>query len=121
MKNIAEDNKIKQTTIEAIESKKGKDITIVDVKGLSTITDKFILCSGESVVQVGAICDEIEKKLSENFSVKPYRIDGRTNDSGWIVMDYIDFMVHIFHDKKREIYNLERLWNMAPIEYIKTV
>lgn len=89
-------------------SKKARDIKILNVRGLSEIADYFVLCSGGSSVQVKAIADEIEEKMSE----KGYEINHKEgyNAGRWILLDYGEVIAHIFCEEEREFYDLERLW-----------
>jgi ribosome-associated protein len=77
------------------------------------VTDHFVICHGSSDRQVVAIADAIEEELLRVCRRKPKHIEGRTHGE-WILMDYIDFVVHVFVADKREFYRLERLWNDAP-------
>jgi len=92
-------------------SKKGEDVVILDVRGLSTVTDYYLLATANSKPHLKAIAAEIEREL-EKENVRCYRIAG-SPDSEWVVADYFDAMIHIFTPKTREYYALERLWNDA--------
>ncbi|MPM96284.1 Ribosomal silencing factor RsfS [bioreactor metagenome] len=88
--------------------KKAQDIVIIDVRDKTIIADNFIICSGRSNQQVKALCDEIEEKAPQ-FGLELRRKEGYTMGR-WIVMDFSDILVHIFHPEEREYYNIERLW-----------
>lgn len=94
-----------------IDDKKGDDIVILDLRGISTIADYFVIASGNSDRQVVAIADHVEDELARQGVYTKYK-DGMKNGR-WVVMDYIDILVHIFHKEERSYYNLERLWNDA--------
>jgi ribosome-associated protein len=94
-----------------IDDKKGDDIVILDLRGISTIADYFVIASGNSDRQVVAIADHVEDELAKQGVYTKYK-DGMKNGR-WVVMDYIDILVHIFHKEERSYYNLERLWNDA--------
>lgn len=98
----------------AASSKKAERILILDVSQLLVITDFFLICSGNTERQVKTIADEIQRKLVEIHGVKPARREGE-RDSRWVVLDYIDFVVHVFHREDRDYYDLERLWADAPV------
>jgi len=83
------------------------------LRGISSFTDFFVICSGTSEPHLKAIAGEIQEKLKENHNVAPNAVDGYPI-SQWIVIDYSDVIVHIFHEKKREFYSLEDLWSDAP-------
>lgn len=102
------------TIISAIEDKKGKNILSLDLTGFDgAIADNFVICSADSTTQVGAIADGIEQKVIEKLGEKPRRIEGMQN-SIWVVVDYVDVMVHIFQTEARSFYKLEQLWADAP-------
>ncbi|MBD5355997.1 MAG: ribosome silencing factor [Bacteroides sp.] len=104
--------------IEAITDKKGKKIAVIDLSEIeSAPTGKMIICQGNSTSQVSAIADSVREELQEKMSIKPYNYEGYRN-SQWIVIDYGYIMVHIFLPDYRHFYNLEGLWNDAPINYI---
>ncbi len=97
--------------INAALERKAKDLTVLKVKEFSSFADYFIICSGSSDRQVRAIADSIEKRLKES-GVAPLGIEGRQS-GGWILMDYGDAVVHVFHEPVREFYDIERLWSDA--------
>jgi ribosome-associated protein len=78
------------------------------------ITDYFVICSGNTERQVRTIAEEVERRLAEGFATKPYRREGE-RESRWVLLDYVDFVVHVFHREDREYYDLERLWSDAPV------
>ena len=96
--------------VEGIQEKKGKNITILDLTGIEhTITDYFVVCDGDSNVHVDAVSDSVEDYIRENLREKPYHIEGREN-AQWILIDYVDVVVHLFQRSARDFYNLESLW-----------
>ena len=92
--------------------KQGADIAILDVHELIVITDFFVIASGSSDRQVRTIVDEVEKAVRER-GVRPVRREGET-ENRWVLLDYVDVVVHVFADEEREFYDLERLWRDAP-------
>jgi ribosome-associated protein len=100
------------TTVRACQEKKAEDITILQLdEQASGFTDYFIVCSGSNPRQVQAISDEIDQKLSAQGN-EPRHIEGY-NQAEWLLMDYVDFVVHIFSENARKFYDLERLWKTA--------
>ena len=97
----------------AASAKKAEQITILDVSELLVITDHFLICSGNTERQVSTISDEVEKRMREQHRIKPYRREGE-REARWVVLDYLDFVVHVFHKEERDYYDLERLWSDAP-------
>ena len=93
------------------EDKKAKDAIILDVRKISTVADYLLICSGTSEPQLKAISDEIERRLRD-VGVRPRHHAGFPR-SRWVVLDYGDVMVHIFHPELREHYDLEHLWGDA--------
>jgi ribosome-associated protein len=93
--------------------KKAEDIVVLDLREISTFTDFFVICSGTSEPQLKAIAGEIEARLREDEQVRPAAVDGFPA-SQWIVLDYLQVIVHIFHREKRAFYALEDLWSDAP-------
>ncbi|MDQ4094997.1 MAG: ribosome silencing factor [Actinomycetota bacterium] len=98
----------------AAADKKAQDIVILDVSQVLVITDHFLICSGNSERQVSTIADAVEERLLVKEKIKPARREGE-RESRWIVLDFVDFVVHVFHKEDREYYELERLWSDAPV------
>jgi ribosome-associated protein len=86
---------------------------VLDLRGISTFTDFFVICSGSSEPHLKAIAAEVETKLKENYQIRAAAIDGFPA-SQWIVLDYLQVIVHVFHREKRAFYSLEDLWGDAP-------
>lgn len=99
----------------AAASKKGEDIVLLDVGEIIGITDYFVIASGANDRQVKTIVDEVEEQLRDAEGARPLRIEG-ADERRWVLMDYGDFWVHVFHDDTRAFYDLERLWADAPRE-----
>lgn len=96
----------------AVENKKGEDLTILEMgKHSGAFTDYFVVCTGTNPRQIQAISDEVEKRLSES-GVRPNSVEGY-NQAEWVLLDYVDFVVHIFSERARKFYDLERLWKSA--------
>ncbi len=92
----------------ALDSKKGLDIKIIKIRDISSIADYFVIATGTSNTHVKALADETEYQL-DNAGISVSSIEGQRNDT-WILLDYIDVIVHVFSEEAREYYNLERLW-----------
>jgi len=99
-----------------IFNKKGYDVKILDLRKLTTITDYFVVCSGDSDTQVKAIADEVDKTLRDE-GIRAWHIEGY-QALNWILIDFIDVVVHVFKKETREYYNLEKLWGDAPVTEI---
>lgn len=99
--------------MEAARDKMAHELIVLDLRGVSDVTDFFVICHGTSDRQVKAIVDSIAERLRETCGIKPTHVEGdRTAE--WILMDYIDFVVHVFQEDKRRFYRIERLWGDAP-------
>ena len=98
----------------AASAKKAERIVILDVSRQLVITDHFVICHGNTERQVRTIAEEIRKSLSEQARIRLARTEGE-RESRWIVLDYVDFVVHVFHKEDRDYYNLERLWSDAAV------
>lgn len=96
----------------AASAKKAERLVILDVSRQLVITDHFLICSGNTDRQVKTIAEEVERRLLEKKTIKPARREGE-REARWIVLDYIDFVVHVFHNEDRDYYDLERLWSDA--------
>jgi ribosome-associated protein len=94
-------------------SKKGYDVKLLDLQNVTTMTDYFLICSADSDTQVKAISDEIEKNLRDQ-GIKCWHREGY-KALNWILLDYVDLVVHVFKKDAREFYNLEKLWGDAVI------
>ncbi|SIT73898.1 ribosome silencing factor [Microbacterium sp. RU33B] len=103
----------------AADSKGGEDFVALDVSGPLPLVDIFLLVTGRSERNVAAIADEIEDKLLEHGH-KRLRREGR-QESRWILLDFGDLVVHVFHEEERQYYGLERLWKDCPVVPIETV
>ncbi len=109
-------NDLKKQVAEAIEGcleKKAEDLTILELDQSSgAFTDYFVVCSGSNPRQVQAISDEVELRLKKKLGLYPHQIEGY-KQAEWILLDYVDFVVHVFNEKARKFYDLERLWKSA--------
>ena len=97
---------------EAADGKKAYDLLVLDLKGLTSIADHFVICSASNSIQVGAIADGIGHALAGE-GVRPSHIEGEAA-AAWLLMDYGDVVVHIFDEQARAYYSLDRLWGDAP-------
>jgi len=106
------------TIIEGIEDVKGKDINILDLREIeNTVCDYFIICEGTSNTQVNAIVNSIQKKVSKTIQDKPWHVEGEDN-AEWVLMDYVNVVVHVFQKHIREYYDIESLWGDAKLTAI---
>ena len=100
----------RELILEAIREKKGHQIVSIDLSDVeNSICDFFIICHGESVTQVGAITESIEKKLKEKALIRAHHVEGLQN-SQWVLLDYFDILVHVFQEEFRSFFKLEELW-----------
>lgn len=92
--------------------RKGRDLTVLDLRGLSSATDFFLIVTGTSDIHVRSVADHIMEALKKD-GVRPDHVEGMQGGR-WVLIDYIDFVVHVFHPAARDFYQLERLWGDAP-------
>ncbi|MFS4416249.1 ribosome silencing factor [Maribacter sp. 2307ULW6-5] len=99
--------------IQGIEEVKGHDINLLDLREIeNTVCDYFIICNGTSNTHVNAIVGSIQKIVSKAIQEKPWHVEGEDN-AEWILMDYVDVVVHVFQKQTREFYDIEGLWGDA--------
>lgn len=102
--------------VKGIQEKKGRDIISLDLKKIpNAISDVFVICSGSSTTQVEAIADSVEDVVRKSLGDKPWHKEGFEN-AEWILLDYVNVVVHIFQDQARMFYNLEKLWDDATVK-----
>lgn len=99
--------------VEAALDRKAEDPIVLDLRGISDVTDYFLICHANSDRQVLAIVDHIEERLREELGREPSHVEGRRT-ADWVLMDYYDFVVHVFLADRRQFYRLESLWSDAP-------
>lgn len=103
--------------VEFLEEKKARDIQIVNIGDISILADYFVICSGTSTTHIRALADELEFKMKEQ-GVAAFHQEGY-DTARWILLDFGEVIVHIFHDEDRQFYNLERLWADGIVTYRK--
>lgn len=106
-----------QHAIEAAFSKKAEDVVVMDMRNVSGVADVFVLCTGTSDLQIKAIYQEIRARIREYGDELPWHMEG-TDSLQWVLLDYVNLVVHIFSPEKRDFYDLERLWGDAPKESV---
>jgi ribosome-associated protein len=100
-----------RVAIAAAQEKQAAEITLLDFQGLGAFTDGFLLCTGFSARQVDAICEEIEEQLAK-IGIRLQHREGK-GDAEWMLLDFGNFLVHVFTERARHYYDLERLWRAA--------
>ena len=117
-KNISTDDLL-ASIIKGIEDVKGLDIDILDLREIeNSVCDYFIICNGNSNTQVNAIVSSVQKGVSKELKDKPWHVEG-TDNAEWVLMDYVNVVVHVFQKHIREYYNIESLWGDAKITSIE--
>ncbi|MGM5470579.1 ribosome silencing factor [Flavobacteriaceae bacterium LMO-SS05] len=108
------------TILSGIEDVKGKEITILDLRDIeNTVCDYFIICEGTSNTQVNAIVNSIQKKVSKELKDNPWHVEGSDN-AEWVLIDYVNVVVHVFQKHTRQYYDIESLWGDAKTTVIET-
>ena len=98
--------------LHAAGEKKAHDVVVLDLREVASFTDYFVIASGTNVRQVQAVADAVQEQLRKQLNVKPARVEGY-NSAEWVLLDYGDFIFHVFEEKSRRFYDLERLWRDA--------
>jgi ribosome-associated protein len=106
------------TIAQAMLDKKAEDVTVLDVRGLTTLTDYFVVCHANADVQIKAIANSVMEKVKEELGEDEWRKEG-LDTRRWVILDYVNVVVHIFNKQQREYYGLERMWNDAKITHIE--
>ncbi len=97
-----------EIAVKALDSKKGKDIKLIRIDKITTLAEYFVICTGTSNTQINALCDAVEKELTEKGE-EPLHREGYRGGT-WVLLDYGCVVVHIFNDEARKFYSLEHLW-----------
>ena len=97
---------------EAIDEKKGESLVLLDISEITPVADYFLIATGNNSRQIRTLSEEVERAVKETYGVAPLSIEGLAQ-AQWVLMDYGDFVVHIFDPETREFFNLERLWSDA--------
>ena len=113
---LTRNSKIFKNIIKAIQEKKGENIISLDLKKIpEAVSDFFIICEGASTTQVKAIADSIEEEVRKNCDELPYKHEGRQTYQ-WVLIDYVNVVVHVMLPENRRFYKLEDMWSDAPLE-----
>ncbi|MEX2602058.1 MAG: ribosome silencing factor [Balneolaceae bacterium] len=102
---------------DALLQKKAKKIVLLDVRELTSLTDYFVVCHGTSDTQIKALADHVMEETQKKIGEKVWKMEG-LDARRWIILDYVNVVVHIFSEEKREFYGIERMWNDAPLREI---
>lgn len=115
-KNVRESTSISELIIHGIQEKKGNEIVRLDLRNIhSSVADYFVICHAESSTQLKAIAQSVEEEVFKALKTEPWRKEG-LQQAEWIIIDYVDVVVHIFKTDKREFYGIEDLWGDAEMQ-----
>jgi ribosome-associated protein len=103
--------------VDAALEKKAHDIAVMDMRKVSGVADYFVICTGDADLHVKAIHVAIQDRIREQCQERPWHVEGAEHRQ-WVLLDYVDLVVHVFDGEKRAFYNLERLWGDAPVEEV---
>lgn len=121
VKQSAVTDSLNALIIDSIQDIKGKKIRLLDLRKLADApADFFVVCEGDSSTQIRAIADNVYKRLSEEAHTKPLHLEG-INSSRWVLLDYLNTVVHIFFPEARQFYDLESLWGDAQVQEFDTL
>lgn len=109
--------KLAYAAVEAALDKKAHDISVMDLRGVSGVADYFVICTGDSDLQIKAIADSVRDRIREEYTERPWHVEGYEHLQ-WVLVDYVDLVVHVFNTERRTFYGLERLWGDATIEHV---
>jgi ribosome-associated protein len=113
---LTRNSKIFKNIIKAIQEKKGNNIISLDLRKIpEAVSDFFIICEGSSTTQVKAIADSVEEEVRKNCDELPYKHEGRQTYQ-WVLIDYVNVVVHVMLPENRRFYKLEDMWSDAPLE-----
>lgn len=115
-KAVSESARISEMAIQGVQEKKGNDIVRLDLRNIhSSVADYFVICHANSATQVKAIANSVEEEIYKAFKIEPWRKEGLQHGE-WVLLDYVDVVVHIFKTEKREYYGIEELWGDAEVQ-----
>ncbi len=113
---LTRNSKIFKTIIHAIQEKKGENIVSIDLRKIpEAVADFFVICEASSTTQVKAIADSVEEEVRKNCDELPYKHEGRQTLQ-WVLIDYVNVVVHVMLPENRRFYKLEEMWSDAPLE-----
>ena len=119
-KNAQESTLISEFVVHGIQEKKGNEIVRLDLRNIhSSVADYFVVCHAESSTQLKAIAHSVEEEVFKALKLEPWRKEG-VQQADWIILDYVDVVVHIFKTDKREYYGIEDLWGDAEMQSYKS-
>ena len=119
-KKIVSSDLLISEILKGIEDVKGENITILDLREIeNTVCEYFVICEGNSNTQVNAISASVQKNVSKSLKEKPWHVEGE-NNAEWVLIDYVNVVVHVFQRHIREYYNLEELWGDAKVTNIQS-
>ena len=98
--------------VKAVQDKQGRDVVVLDLRAADGFTDYFLICTGQNARQIATIADAVQERLREDFGERPVLAEGMKK-SEWLLLDYFNFVVHVFSPECRAFYALERLWGSA--------
>ena len=117
-RKVSLSEKMAELAVKGIQEKKGKDILVMDLRELSqSVCDFFIICTGDSSTQVSAIAGSVEDFIEKEMDENPWHVEG-LQASQWVLIDYVDIVVHVFQPEFRDFYKIENLWADAKMQWI---
>jgi len=107
---------LSEKIVSILEDRKARNLIVINIENVTVISDYFVICDGTSTTHIKALADDLEKRLEEECQLRRLRREGY-NSARWILLDYGDVVVHIFHEEDRKFYDIERLWSDGVITY----
>lgn len=115
--NDVNTEKVLELIIGYIQAKKGEDIVVIDLRGISNVADYFVIATGSVDIHLKAIADELREKMKHDHGITPWHVEGY-DALKWVLLDFVDIVVHIFDSETRDYFSLENLWKDAEIKRI---
>ncbi|MFT7614302.1 MAG: ribosome-associated protein [Parvicellaceae bacterium] len=116
IKSVSTSKILAETVVKGMQEVKGSEIRILDLSNISgAVCTFFVICHGDSHTQVEAIARSIERQTGKDLGEKAWHVEGKEN-AEWVLLDFVDVVVHVFYRESREFYNIEGLWADAPVE-----
>jgi ribosome-associated protein len=120
IRHLTDSEQLCENVVKGMSEKKGEEIAVIDLRELRhAVADFFVICNGTSEPHIGAIADSVEEMVYKSMQQDPYKREGMENKE-WVLLDYVDVVVHVFQTDKRHHFSLEKLWGDAPIKYVTT-
>ena len=114
--SVLDSKTLSEKIVSILEDRKARSLIVINIEDITVIADYFVICDGTSTTHIKALADDLEKRLEDESQIRHLRREGYSS-ARWILLDYGDVVVHIFHEEARKFYDIERLWSDGVITY----